>query len=96
MAKCPCIREAMRKKYGENHIACCSKQETSTTPSDIIKKGMSTVSSILNSATRKSNEPKAKYPKELRGPNWNPKLSKGGSVTTKWTRNTSGGSRRCK
>tara|TARA_R110001599_G_C12196378_1_gene655330 strand:- start:172 stop:450 length:279 start_codon:yes stop_codon:yes gene_type:complete len=85
MAKCPCIREAMRKQYGENHAACCAKQETSTTPSDIIKKGISTASSILNSATRKSKEPKAKYPKELRGPNWNPNLSKGGSVT-KWGR----------
>ena len=96
MTKCPCIREAMRKKYGENHIACCAKQETSTTSSDVIKKGMSTASSILNSLTGKSKEPKAKYPKELRGPDYNPKLSKGGPVTTKWTRNTSSGSRRCK
>ena len=86
MAKCPCIREAMRKKYGENSEACCAKQETSTTSSDIIKKGMSTASSILNGLTGTAKKPK--YPKELRGPNWNPNLSKGGSVTKtiKWTR----------
>jgi len=80
---CPCLRKEMRDKYGENHVMCCTKQEKSTTPSDIISKGISMAGSIFDkvtgtSATRPKKEP-------LRGPNWNPNLSKGGSVT-KWTR----------
>ena len=63
--KCPCIREAMRKKYGENHIACCAKQEISTTGSDIIKKGVSTAQSILNSLTRGSGTPPKPPKKDL-------------------------------
>ena len=83
--KCPCIRESMRKKYGEKSEACCAKQEVSTTPSDIISKGISVAGSIFDKVTGTSATRPKKKP--LRGPNWNPNLSKGGSVTkTKWTR----------
>ena len=61
--KCPCIREAMRKKYGERSIACCAKQEISTTSSDIIKKGISTASSILKNLTGGSGSGNSGTPK---------------------------------
>ena len=81
---CPCLTKEMRNKYGENHVVCCTKQEKSTTPSDIISKGISMAGSIFDKVPLNLNLP-SKKKKLVRGPNWNPNLSKGGSVT-KWTR----------
>ena len=97
-------KKKLVKYQGKNSIVNTVRDAATTILSSIPKPKIQGITKTTNidfptpkadtSSTSKSK--KAKYPKELRGPDYNPNLSKGGSVTTKWTRNTSSGSRRCK